>query len=301
METSANNYASACPACGADRGHRVALGRKHGLCLHRCRACGLVYVDPRPDNQSVQRMYDANYFQGGGFTCYGYRDYAALGQLKALTFRRWIQDLGALCRPGTLLDVGCATGLMLDVARDAGWRASGLDVSEYAVAQARQRGHTVYCGMAGETELPVRDFDAILMLDLPEHTPEPARQFAWAVTYLRPGGLLYIVTPDAGSLSARLQGKAWPHMKPREHLCLFTRRAMTLAAGSAGLRVVSIRSATKAMTIAHLATELCETNPGVGRLLGLVVRWAPALAQRPFFLTLGEMCAVLAKPGNGER
>jgi predicted TPR repeat methyltransferase len=39
-----------------------------------------------------------------------------------------------------LVDVGCASGYVLDAARDRGWAAVGVDVSEAALKRAARRG-----------------------------------------------------------------------------------------------------------------------------------------------------------------
>ena len=43
-----------------------------------------------------------------------------------------------------LLDYGCGVGLFLDLARERGFDAAGVDLAPDAVAEARRRGHAAW-------------------------------------------------------------------------------------------------------------------------------------------------------------
>ncbi len=282
-----------CPACDGDA--RLAPLRfvKHDLAIHRCSSCGSVFVNPQPSAELLLERYDADYFQAGGFQRYGYRDYQALVELKRLTFRRWLRDLETFTRRGRLLEVGCATGLMLELASQAGWSAVGVEISEYAATEARRRGHRVHT--AALDELEETGFDVVLMLDVLEHVPAPAEMLRSANRLLRPGGVLCAVTPNAGGLSARIQGAGWPHLKPLEHLCLFSKSSLRGLAARCGFETLELTSARKFMTVDRLVADLGETNPRVVRLLETLGRLAPRARAKPFYLPLGEMRLVARK------
>lgn len=238
-------------------------------------------------------MYDHSYFKGSGFDQkYGYREYAAMEPLKRLTFERWLSDVEQFSQGKRLLEIGCATGVMLDVARNAGWEAVGIDLSEYAVSVAQSKGLEAYAGDTDSLSLEGEPFDAVLMLDLLEHLPDPASALLAANRLLKPRGVVYVVTPAIDSLSARIQRHRWPHYKPVEHLCLFTRKAMKRAFERNGFEVARIRGARKITTLSHIMTELEATNRILSGVLNMMSRLTPRLMERPLYLSLGEMCAV---------
>jgi SAM-dependent methyltransferase len=67
--------------------------------------------------------------------------------------------------PGSLLDVGCGTGLFVCAARRVGWRATGLDASEQAVAGAGQRCPRARfrTGPVAEIDFPAGSFDVVTL------------------------------------------------------------------------------------------------------------------------------------------
>lgn len=97
-------------------------------------------------------------------------------------------------RHAPLLDIGCGTGWLGAHFDDY----TGIDRSPEAVETARQRGLAVQVGDVGG-ELPFSDerFSAVVMKDLLEHVPDPARTVAEALRVLRPGGCVYACSPDA--------------------------------------------------------------------------------------------------------
>jgi SAM-dependent methyltransferase len=96
----------------------------------------------------------------------------------------WLRVFGAIAdriaadiAPRTVLDAGCAIGLLVETLAAHGIDASGLDISEYAIAQAAgaARGR---CHVASLTdELPQR-YDLIVCIEVLEHMPEPQARAA---------------------------------------------------------------------------------------------------------------------------
>lgn len=66
--------------------------------------------------------------------------------------------------PGTLLDIGCGTGVYTAAIEEWGWTVRGVDVSEDMLRYARARGLDVVC--ADGTDLPFegQTFDAVVSM-----------------------------------------------------------------------------------------------------------------------------------------
>ena len=182
-----------CPACRSSRiARRYRLRR---FDVFACEACALQFRHPLPTADELQAMYeDPRYHESAYF------DEPDPRSPELRIFRRGLDDLAALVRPGRLLDVGCARGVFLALARDAGWHAEGVELSPTHVAQARGRGFTVWEGDFLTAPLAAGAFAAITMWDFLEHVNDPQAVLATARRLLAPDGVLLVFTIDSSSL-----------------------------------------------------------------------------------------------------
>ncbi len=128
--------------------------------------------------------------------------------------------------PGSsLLDVGAASGIFLNLAREEGFRVTGIEPSAALVADARERyGLELFRGSA-EQFVAREKFAAITLLDVLEHVTDPDAFLSVLDGFLAPGGTLVVVTPDIGSLAAGLMGGRWWHYRVA-HVNFFNRRSL---------------------------------------------------------------------------
>jgi len=238
-----------CALCGADDTRLVA--EIDGLRIVRCRQCGLIYVSPRYPEGYLQEIYTEQYYDHdgirNGLEFFGYDDYLSDEQNIKITFGKRLKTIESLAHKGRLLDVGCATGFFLDLARSQGWEVLGSEVSEFSAGYARERfGLDVRLGTLRQLHLDTASFHAVTMWDVIEHVVDPLAELQEVRRILRPQGVLSIITPDAGSWMARLLGRRWEEFRRvREHIYFFSRRTMRDMLRKAGLEVVRMESADK--------------------------------------------------------
>ena len=220
----------------------------------RCPHCGFVTACPRPSASLLIRLYQKM----------DDPDYARERRGRKKNFIQILKRLEAW-RPqkGRLLDVGAASGLMVEAAIERGWDALGIEPSQALVKQARELGLPVIETTLEAWQGPESAFDVITLLDVIEHVAEPDRFLSKALQYLKPGGIVCIVTPDVGSLTARLLGSRWWHYRPA-HVTFFTRRALTRLIESRGGRVLTIRPYIWHFTVDYLTSRLHHGRPVPG-------------------------------------
>lgn len=80
------------------------------------------------------------------------------------------------------------------------------------------------------------------MIEFLEHVRAPHDFLHSAARWLRPGGLLYITTPNADSLNRRLLGLQWSIFSPPEHLTIWSARGLRHALTKAGFKVQRLRT-----------------------------------------------------------
>jgi SAM-dependent methyltransferase len=147
---------------------------------------------------------------------------------------------------GRLLDVGCALGTFVAFASEQGWVASGVDVSGWSSARARERGLAVATGTLESQHYPAQHFTVVHASHVLEHVPDPASTLQEMRRILHPDGLLALEVPqeteslfEAFRTLARI--RPTPDL-PSPHLYFFTAKTLRQLVASAGFRVLSSSS-----------------------------------------------------------
>jgi len=254
----------ACPVCGstAIETHKPATfeitaiqpedvritDRAYGKIwdLDRCRDCTHVFANPRPTAEFIQSLY-------GDINDPQYQDEAE-GRQK--NFDRILKTLEKLHpERGMLLDVGAATGILMNLARTRGWNPEGIEPSTWAVQTGRERyALEIQAGDFETADIPFDRFTAVTMVDFIEHIPDPVIALTKARDHLRSDGTLCLVTPNLHSLAARMAGRRWWHYRPA-HLAYFTRGSLLTLLNRVGLRPVKSRRYTWTFSAYYLFTR----------------------------------------------
>ncbi len=219
-----------CIACGS--GAKERFLDKDGYRIVRCGGCGLGWVDPVPDREAIARFYrDHQDLYCGSYPA---KERSKLRDARREIFR--IRRLLGRRKDVALLDIGCSCGFLLKVAGDAGWAASGTDISEREIAYARTRYRVNAVQAQFPESLPFESgtFDVITMFDVLEHLVDPTAGLRECRRLLADGGLLVVGTPDFGHRRAVREGRNWGHLKPPEHLFYFTTEALAGLTRQAG-------------------------------------------------------------------
>lgn len=99
--------------------------------------------------------------------------------------------------PRTVLDVGCAKGMLVEALRDRGVEAYGLDISEYAISQVRLDVRP-YCRVASAAQPIEGRYDLITCIEVLEHLSEGEGRRAIANICASTSDVLFSSTPDQG-------------------------------------------------------------------------------------------------------
>lgn len=229
--------AAACLACGAGAATRPFHHR--GRPYRRCRVCGSAVAAAVPEPTRLRRFYREEYPARFGGDSNGPARVAVLAGIA--------DRLG----PGAgarLLDVGCGTGGFVEEAARRGWRAVGLEVAEEPALETRKRtGRPVL--VADALRLPVRAgaLDALVLVNVLDHLPDPAAALAEARRALRAGGRLAVRVPNGavhapasrwlGRLGPLARGlAAWPVL----HVVGFSPRGLRALAERTGFEVTGL-------------------------------------------------------------
>lgn len=225
----------ACPVCGSrdeDEFLRAPGDDGTEYRMARCRACDLVFQNPRPTEDTVGLLYTEDYPQ------YQAPARKRGGALRALKHQllgpaeKTLADRIPVVPGGRLLDCGCGAGAFAAEMRDRGWDAFGMDFSPHAVATARAHyGLHAIEGTLPHPDVPPGSLDAITLRMVLEHVHDPAKLLGAAFDALKPGGYLFVAVPNLSAWGFGAFGPAWFPLRLPWHLLHFTpdtlRRAVT--------------------------------------------------------------------------
>jgi SAM-dependent methyltransferase len=291
---------SRCPTCDSavrhllysnlvDRSYSCAPG---AWTLFRCEGCSCAYLDPRPDEQTAHLAY-ASYYDGAGGSIpdeptgmwrrvrrelrngylnhrYGYdvRSASPLGPLAARlsprhreTADEHVRHLHKPAGEARLLDVGSGEGEFLASMQALGWSVEGIEPSDEAVSIARKRNLPVVQGTLADVDLADASFDAITFRLVFEHLREPFAALQTCRRALRPGGILWIATPNLASEGHRLFGEHWIHLEPPRHPVVHTPDSATHLLARSGFELTALRPSRQAAWSFRMSAALAQNLP----------------------------------------
>ncbi len=223
--------ANRCPVCGCDEPEN-RFENRIGYGYATCPNDGTVYMDPVPSEDTLQRLYNGPAEEQSLIAPAG----KVIGTKEAEY--DWIRKhLPCRGERPTILDVGCSMGGFLQTAsRD--FDPHGVDLNASMAARARELGFDVITGRIQDVPGEGR-FDLITMIQFLEHIVEPSQLIAETHRLLKPGGHVYISTPNIGSACYEFLGKHHSGLKSFKHVSNFTKGSLTALLENAGFELVA--------------------------------------------------------------
>lgn len=226
---------------------RVAFSQSPPLRVAECRACGLLYRNPREKADALVELYGAEQADAAAL--------ASLFRNQLPSARAQAGRLTALAGgPGRGLEVGSYVGAFLHAAAERGWSFDGVDVNEDANRSARDRGFTIVSGTV--EDVATGGYDAVAFWNCLDQLPDPAGAVRRARVLLRSRGLLALRVPH-GAFYAAWRPRLTSTLRPLALRLLahnnllgfpyrhgFTIRSLTTMLDAAGFEIVRTRGDT---------------------------------------------------------
>ena len=229
----------ACPACNSTGPHRrhIASGKEAigggPLEVLVCATCRARFQPCVPTEAELARWYD---YMG---------HIPANSQTSPLLDRRLGRVLTVfdeVRQTGRLLEIGCGGGVLVRAASARGWQVFGTEISPSCATLLRPLlGMRLFEGTVLEAPFENESFDGVMMIEVIEHLVDPLPYLIAIRRLLRPGGRLFMTTPNAGGASARLLGPHW-QAYTGEHLSYFEADSMKALLERAGLSLVQVKT-----------------------------------------------------------
>lgn len=246
-----------CPICGYD-GNVSSRFLKNGYNIYRCDDCNLMFVHPQPSRDELLRIYDNSYFWRGN-------KYLKMNKTESRSRnldndKQKINIIKKYKETGRLLDVGCAMGGFLYLARQEGFDVTGVEVSTFCTNFIKNKlGIEVHNVDLLSARLPSGTYDVVTLWDVIEHLRNPVETVNEIHRILRPGGILCFSTGDVNSFYARIMGRFWHLLTPPQHLFYFTPKSIRKMLDRCGFVVNQITHPGKYATCDFILFKARET------------------------------------------
>lgn len=206
---------SKCQICGSSNIRDYFRLQCNNLAALKCKDCDHVFIKNSPITSSnVSDYYTMEDFKGQRklqsdqwYTDYYHdclKDYQSYSNssLVLKQFQEKLNYFNSQFPPkGRLLDVGCATGVFLDMAKKQGWEVEGVEISPDLVSYARENfSLKVHLADLTKHDLNCDPFRIISLFDVIEHLPDPNSMIAACKRLLLDSGILLIRTPTEEGL-----------------------------------------------------------------------------------------------------
>ena len=183
-----------------------------------------------------------------------------------------------------LLDVGCGVGTTLEVAREMGLEAEGVELNQRLSEIVRGKGFVVYNDFIENLNF-VHKYDIILMIDLIEHLTDPIAVLNSLKNILTDDGIIVIYTPNHRSLIVGAFRLLYllSYKKPAaltfasNHISFFDNHSIKVAAINCGMKIY--KQFFEIFTSQRMGGRV---QPVIGFVISLIDRLGFIFAKRPF-------------------
>lgn len=223
-----------CSLCGGRE--RSVVGRRDRYLMPLtnvlCTDCGLVFLDPMPTSEEIDRYYREQYrehYHGDSQP----RAKALLRDARGAAER--VRLLSAFVRPGMrVLDIGAGTGAFVAAANAAGWAAEGIEPHLGFARYANEHlGARVHATTLETAPVEAGSFDLVSSSHVFEHLRDPLAAFRRVHELLRADGIFHVGVPDIAD--PKRTPSARFHFG---HTHGFTRETLTMMALRAGFEPI---------------------------------------------------------------
>ena len=280
----------ACPLCGGSDRDTVFV--KDGFSHVRCQTCLLMHVSPVAKDEVVEEFYrsEASWTE--------VLENPVQLEFDRLKFHYGLDIALEHCpRPRRILDVGCGPGIFLDVARERGYDAVGVELNQKNVADMRARGIEVHDRLLQEVGFDDASFDIVALWEVLEHIVEPKPLLDEVRRITKPGGVVLILVPNAAALVTRLLHERSNTFAGYSHVNFFDIGSLTEMALLSRLEVLAAE--TIITELGAIANHLSFQDPYTGRADPAVFEWlTPEFIHEKL---LGSKLLAVLRPTDGNK
>jgi len=207
--------------------------------IQQCVSCGFRFVNPRPDNEEIDR-----YYQSTEYISHDAEKSDLISRIYRMARKISIHGKYAIvnfyCQKGQILDIGCGTGEFLRYCHSKGFEVKGIEPNEKARTYARITNAINVSEKLVSLSAMHGSFTCITMWHVLEHIHDLNDLIVEVKKLLSPGGVFIVAVPNSNSWDAIHYGKYWAAYDVPRHLYHFTKDTVLKLASNHDLEVRKI-------------------------------------------------------------
>lgn len=206
-----------CPICKSKKIDYFA--EKKEYIFNRCVSCKTIFLSSLPSNRQLQKYYSKQFtYQDGLKNEDIIRKRARIILKKVRQFAPHVK---------TICDVGSGYGFFLDEAKKQQYKLFGIEPSEELVFHAHSN-YQIRCFTGSLDEYINKEptqFDLVTCIHVVEHIRKPKKFISQLLKLIKPGGILFIETPNSDSHLLYVEKGDYTFLIPPDHLWLFSKNS----------------------------------------------------------------------------
>jgi SAM-dependent methyltransferase len=222
----------ACPACQKNQSSK--LFTKEGGQYVKCVSCQMVYLNPVFTDESLVQYYMNNKVEQGIVVAEDISFYEKLYNQGLTTAQKKTEI-------GNILDIGCSTGLFLDIAKEKGWRTYGLELNKIEFSIAKEKEHNIFNTLLEDVYFNEK-FNIVSLWDVFEHIKNGSNTLKLIKNLLTDNGVILLQIPSSDSLAARVMQSKCNMFDGLEHVNLYGIESLTKLVERNGLKILDVKS-----------------------------------------------------------
>lgn len=221
------------------------------------------------------------------------REYRENEEMFRNIFRKRFGLIKKLVQSGKIIEIGCSTGVLLELFQQKGWEVWGVEPSKNA-KHAKKRGLKVVNSTFEKARLPKNYFDVVVLNHTLEHMQNPVKILRKAKTILKESGIIYIDVPNFASMASKIRRKNWKYLLPEEHIHHFTQMTLEKIIKKAGFEIVWSKSWSGLFDYANPFLELWLAFTGLKKRFFTDLFTVP-YALLATFLNMGDSMSMVGR------
>jgi len=207
-----------CPICKSSNARYFA--NKDGYLFYRCASCKTLFISNMPSQKTLAAYYANQFSYTDGLINEN------IIRIRGKIILRKLHQLAPLAK--TLCDIGSGYGFFLDEARKRGICVFGVEPSRQLVHHAfKEYAIKSFPGTLEEfVRKRKRQFDVVTCIHVIEHVSKPNYFISNLLKLVKPGGLLYIETPNGDSHLLYAERENYTFLIPPHHLWIFSKESI---------------------------------------------------------------------------